>query len=393
MKKIQLFGVVAMFLTLVSCNSQKSENSQKYLEESSNVKRLLLDSGTNIYEGMNFYVDSNDVAYITVLNTRPGYYIDFYRLDSCCFTRRLFIDVQKNNLSSLQTHAVTSTGDIYVGNALPPCVCKLDNNGDVFAWYDFTEVEGVARTHLATFFSMDNYKPIVTDKGKVVCPLEYTQYLLGVDVDRNDVPVALLIDTATSITQRTSLVFPDLYKGSEVMSSFKAHSRVFDGEKYVYSFEEFSNLFVTTDFKTFNTIDAESRLIGEVNNEPLDGTNHSDNEFANASYTKAEYGSVIFDEYRDVFYRLCYAKSKKSEDIDLMNMEEYRLSKGDFSIQIFDKELNLLGETMFEAGKYAPRIFFLDKDGLWLSENNVFRDDISEDELVFRCLELKNSSN
>jgi len=384
MKKSYLLCAVAA-LGLASCGNKETVGNQASLVESSNVKRIILESGTVMYSpNMNFYVDSNDVAHLSVMYSGNENYIDFYNLDSCKFSKKINIDVLKNNIPTYFIgHSISTTGDLYVVNASPAIVNKLDESGNVVSSFDLTNIDGVALTYLMIPFPTEYRRSLIFDNGKMICPLEYRPYTLGPDVNALDVPLALVYDTVTMTRQRTALTFPESIKDDGL------YSMASDGKRYVYSFESLSDLYVTTDFQSFSTINGKSDCVGEVVNEIFSNPNASENEFANFNYTKSAYGSIFYDRYKDVFYRFCYAKCKESDSIGFMNMDEYNFCKGDFSIMIFNNNLEVIGETKFKAGNYAPKMCFVDKNGLWLSENNVDKPDNSEDVLVFRCIDLK----
>ena len=105
------------------------------------------------------------------------------------------------------------------------------------------------------------------------------------------------------------------------------------------------------------------------------------------SNSKPKYDNIVYDRYRDVYYRFCRMKDTKTSPKGFLDRGYYQCLS-DFSILILNSDLEVIGETLFEAGVYAPKLFFVNKDGLWLSENNYQREDITDDVLKFRCLKL-----
>lgn len=65
---------------------------------------------------------------------------------------------------------------------------------------------------------------------------------------------------------------------------------------------------------------------------------------------------------------------------------EYIFCRKEFSIMILDENFNVLGETLFPAGKYIPALFFVNEKGLFLSVNNTSNPQMTDDKLVFQCL-------
>ncbi len=397
MKKALLLGIVTIGLTMISCNSKKTEAFQVYMEETANVKRLPLNIGVDPYQGNNFFhVDTNDVAYYSWMTpmSNSELYIDIYNLDSSTFSKKIPIDPRTTNIVAPQYHAISKTGEIYVDNIVPQVMYQLNDKGRVVSHYDFREVDGIDYTYIQIPSTMIYYTPLVIDGGKIICSTDPAIYNLGFSTgDPNevcpDVPIAYMLDTVSKDIQVSSLTFPKLNSEKYDANTYR-FSRVFDGSKYVFSFMTTGDLYVTSDLREFSIVKAESHIVGDIYVDTnIDYMALSENEVANMRYTMPKYGSIVYDNYNDVFYRFCYAACEPLKDINYNNYNVYEYSRGDFSIQIFDKNLEKIGETNFKAGKYAPMMFFLNKEGLWISENNYSRPDYTDEELIFRCLELK----
>ena len=93
----------------------------------------------------------------------------------------------------------------------------------------------------------------------------------------------------------------------------------------------------------------------------------------------------MYDKYRDVYYRIAeFPYEFKS------NESPFDDPKGrEFSIIIFDKDFNIIGETKFPGNKYLYKMSFVGRDGLYISENNLANPDFDEDKLVFACFKLE----
>lgn len=101
-----------------------------------------------------------------------------------------------------------------------------------------------------------------------------------------------------------------------------------------------------------------------------------------------QYGALIYDPFRDVFYRLTTPAVEfdpEASDEDLNNLNYHRPYSG---IMVLDKELNVLAEHTFDTFEvYVGNNFFVRKEGLYLSRNNLFHPDY--DEGVFRYLVVR----
>lgn len=61
-----------------------------------------------------------------------------------------------------------------------------------------------------------------------------------------------------------------------------------------------------------------------------------------------------------------------------------------FSVIILDKEFNIIGETLFPESTYNSYVFFVEKEGLYISRDyQIGIGNQSEDYLTFELFELK----
>lgn len=102
----------------------------------------------------------------------------------------------------------------------------------------------------------------------------------------------------------------------------------------------------------------------------------------------SSYGNIIYDKYRNIYYRIAYPDVEFEKDDDFLAV--FRGGRAQFSIIVLDKNLNIIGETLFPSNTYNPNILFVDKDGLYISTSHYKREDYSDDWLRFQCLELVN---
>lgn len=96
------------------------------------------------------------------------------------------------------------------------------------------------------------------------------------------------------------------------------------------------------------------------------------------------YLSLIFDSYRQVYYRV-YLMPGDFMDID---GKFYMLAERPFKIQIIDSSFKLIGETSFEARKLNPYRMLVSKDGLLIEAGNPYKPR-SEDQFIFNRFDLK----
>ena len=105
-------------------------------------------------------------------------------------------------------------------------------------------------------------------------------------------------------------------------------------------------------------------------------------------YKNLIYRDIIYDPYRNVYYRIV-SLPKKDYNIN----KPFNSLNLPFSIQVFDDELNFLCETeiLNESPKYIKFDYFVDNEGLWISVNNPDNPEFDENELKFDLFQLKSS--
>ena len=98
------------------------------------------------------------------------------------------------------------------------------------------------------------------------------------------------------------------------------------------------------------------------------------------------YGDLIYDPFREVFYRITYPSTTIEKGVKAMELIEY--GRKTFSIIILDKELNKLGETLFPNYTYNSRQLLVLPDGLYICNSHFMNPDFNDDILSFIRFDL-----
>ena len=383
---------LTLFIILFAACTEKADNNVAYkLAESNSTKKIAISNETNIYSNdIHYYKDPSGVEYLSISNSNANN-IAFYRLDSCKLSHIIRIKRDGKHPINLMSHDIITLDEIFITTSNPH-IYRIGKNGEVIKEYNFMSYCSENKVCSGMDCLSLVYHPLVIINGKIFCPqrippTRWNGSPNGTNFEFDECPLSLTLDTATGVLAALPLSFPELFdKNDGRQSHNEGYSRIYDGNQFVFSFFALSDIYVTQDFKQFTTYSATSKLIGEIKNQGL--KSGYDMQQGQEDYlTREEYGNILYDQYREVYYRFCYAKSKKK--VDVQYYFENALCREDFSIQIINKDFKVIGETMFKAGKYAPKIFFVNDEGLWLSENNFEREDMDEDTLVFRCLKLQ----
>ena len=155
-------------------------------------------------------------------------------------------------------------------------------------------------------------------------------------------------------------------------------------KRLVCSFRGYDSLMVTDDLHHMKWVDGKSRYLESRRPYVPESGNPEQ------SFTKLKemggYLHLMYDKYRNVYYRFVEHPCKLGFGEYYMDEPKAR----EFSIIIFDKDLNIIGETKFPGNKYFNKMSFIGRDGLYISENNWANPDFDKHKLVFACFKLEN---
>jgi hypothetical protein len=98
------------------------------------------------------------------------------------------------------------------------------------------------------------------------------------------------------------------------------------------------------------------------------------------------YGNLLFDKYRNVYYRIAYPETKIEKGVNGLELLQYGRKR--FSIIILDKDFNIIGETLFPDYTYNSTVMFIREDGLYISDSHYLNPDYNDDVLSFRKFNL-----
>ncbi|WP_339716511.1 DUF4221 family protein [Cyclobacterium amurskyense] len=102
------------------------------------------------------------------------------------------------------------------------------------------------------------------------------------------------------------------------------------------------------------------------------------------------YGIVLYDKYRDCFYRFFYPGYTDDEEYPIDKLWMLRNSRPLTGVMVLDKELNIIGEHVFDKFQvHASSNVFVGEEGLYLSLNNENSPDYDEDHLRYMVVQFE----
>jgi hypothetical protein len=201
-------------------------------------------------------------------------------------------------------------------------------------------------------------------------------------------PICVSLDTVNQSVRALPMRFPPLISFADISTSGGSgsdYSRCFNGKEFVYSFNYSDILYRTSPLhKEIEEKAVKSRYIAETKVIRMKSTDA--NEVMKASCESPSYGNIIYDKYRNVYYRIAYIKTTLDDKDNPFDI--YFSGRKVFSIMVLNEDLEIIGETLFPEYTYNSNLYFVLEDGLYLSTSHIRNPNYNDDVLTFRRIDL-----
>lgn len=278
---------------------------------------------------------------------------------------------------------ISSENEIYIPEMYKTVLDIVNDKGEIVRKIHY-EKNSLGKPNIPFFCT--SYQSMHILNGKIFIPQTPNLALNDVMADS---PVTLVVDTVNHSIHEFDLRFPPVISSEEIkgytLGVESAYSMCYNGKDLVYSFFFDEDLYIVSlDGKIKNKIKAKSKYLEKI----YDGkkTPTDMNAWGKTICEIPMYGNLIYDKYREVYYRVVYLKTELEDGDNYMEIS--LLGRTKFSIMILDKDLNLLGETLFPENTYASNLLFVRADGLYISTSFIKNPAFSDDQLCFRRFDL-----
>lgn len=324
-----------------------------------------------------FIYNDNETEYLTFQNPDKNEIL-FYDLETCDLKFKIHPEVDgPNGVAFTLGYYIHNLDSIFLTTRSFEEISLIDHNAKVIDKYEYKYTSD--STELKRFYSTTSiYTPITIFNNKA--------YIVpGCNRWQKINPVAAHIDLSTKHVTSLPFNYPNFSTATNKnkRAGIEEHmSRCFDGKNFIYSFYFDENIYVASiDHKTIKRIKVKSKYIKEV--EYIDDFGKTTIE---KSCELANYGNMIYDKYRKLYYRIAYPKTTIEKNIKGYELREY--GRKNFTIIIMDDKFNILGETEFPDYTYNPRLIFIRKEGLYISNSHYLNPNYSDDILGFTKFKL-----
>lgn len=379
---MKYIGVILCILTtimVVGCTSSETHKEIR-LERSGQSLRIPIPSTSNSTSRNIRYFEDNGEGYLAVENGQTTSTISIYKISDCSHIKDVVPQIQgPNGLNGrMMGFDIVNLDTIFVSvNGFGNRYYIIDSDAHLKKTIPivFNEKPFIA---LPPAFWSSLGKNVYMHNNKIFTGNEYRDeydYFKSI----HEYSIGYCYDMKRDSFYNERIHYPDIRNMYPSVNSI-----VINDNKYILSFAESHQVFVHQD-TTWTVHDIRSRYIER------DFDNHkvapADLIASQTEYIKhPQYRVLLYDKYRDVYYRMVYPGIDVTPEDDVLMLGEF---KRIFSIMVIDKDFKVIGETLMPEKIYNINMFFINEAGLWISTNNVENAGFEEDAINFDLFELK----
>ena len=175
--------------------------------------------------------------------------------------------------------------------------------------------------------------------------------------------------------------WPDLYKNNYDYYYIEPFFCVNNKNEIIVSFAKDHKIYVYKNGNLKSTEEIKSRYISEF--QPLTQRNSTSNitfdSINRYLVSQPEYANILYDPYRDLYYRIVGHKSDALNSNGFINNTYDRA----FSVIAFDSDFRIISEIDFPAGEYYYMNIFVSKAGLMIQKREEHKPNFKDDRILF----------
>ena len=387
MIKYLLFSCLALFI----CSCSSTNDTDNYsLEKTDKILSFPIRDDVKVPQHSVFPFSENGKDYLSFQNL-PKSEILIYSMDSQKLIKKLDINAEGDNavVGGFGGYYIADMGHIFIPSMYVSTIFAVDTAGNVKQKIDYAKTED--NRLLKPFMPSDKFQMLFIDDDLYIP--QTINLRLG-DKSVEESPIKVVLDTTDNTVKALPMRFPPLISSKDfgTVGAFGAdYSCCYDGKRFIYSFNADEDLYVTSSaHDKVEKKKARSKYIDDVSVFRSAGDDFQ--QMMKAQCEHASYDRIVYDKYRNVYYRFAYPPCK-IDDYSGDYLDLLRSGRKSFSVMILDNQLNVVGETVFLAYTYNSNLFFILEDGVYISLNHIRNPGYSDDILQFQRLELKSNRN
>lgn len=372
-----------LFLVLFfSCKGEKTnEQDICSLKSTGKIKSFELDSDVK-YNAFYLYTfnDNKGQEYLSFLNYQTNQIL-FYNLETSKFMFKVELDSEgPHGIVRPSGYYIKDFDNIYISSYAYGGLIKVDTLGHIVQKIPYGKtMEGYNVLPSYTPSSHPYIAPVFID-GKIFITQPGVERFYPI----KRTPLGVTIDTIAKVISNIPQTYSSILNDDELGAEDLRFSRIYDKKQFVYSFYVDEDIVVApVSHIELKRVKAKSRFISSVTKAQKKGE-----QGPRSNLEVARYGDLVYDPYREVYYRFAYHYSELDSRKNWRGNAVYGRRK--FSVIILNKDFEIIGETLFPEAVYNSYVFFVHKDGLYISRDYQINYDQSEDYMTFELFLLEN---
>ena len=377
-----LYGLLLSLCVFLSCGQDNSfEQFSHELYEKSSVQ-IRLDSLTSIDATSVVPSYLNDTLHLFITNELNNS-IDVYNVETGNLARRFTFEREgPDGIPQIRTCIFRNKDSIYVIGKFHIINSKMIN------W------EGEVINSRPFYFKWNDRKYNVVNHISTVIMNNGCLYIsIGPLFDLNnpknynrEYSFELKYDIKNQTLDELPIHVPPSYIGkAQNFYSIVPYRTLSDDDKLVYSWPNEENI----EIRPLSNMDSVAREFAHIKRfgKLLKGThgNLSSEEKLAEALDHVLYTQILYDPYREVYYRIASIPSGRYKRLDLNHWTAFGRNR--LGIIVLDKDFNIIACTILESEMYNCFRSFVGKKGLYISKNNIFRKDFDENILEYAIFE------
>lgn len=377
--------VISLVLIIIisSCTPDEKDYKKIELVKTKELLTLPIDQNTaNISDGLFYFAKEN----LLFSQNWKEHSIQIYDIENKKRIKNIKLEREgPNGVLDLMGIHVQNLDSIFLFNQIKSQITLIDTSGQILRTIQYKSPDRYSPAFIHnTYFQSP---PLLHGKKLIVKTHYYGSIREMTQEILQTKELIYEIDLESGVTNFLNLKFPKNYM-PDGLKPFEA-SISHGSDKYVFSLFGDHRLFYVSEFgDTLQSKNGKSVFLPEnLPTVPVDADGLA---FRKFSYYSPHYESLDYDPFRKVFIRFAFHEFEQDESVPVNDMRNH---SGPFSIQVFDRDLNLISETAFEANQYHPFDYFITEKGIYLSTNHPLNPQNNEDEMSFVLLEYTEKEN
>lgn len=327
--------------------------------------------------------------YLSYENNAKGQHeIIVFDLETGGLVKRVNVEFEGPNAIFMFGHFPIDLNNFYVTSTALQTIYKISDEGTIVDHFNYSSTNSEQMLSYS-FSSTWIYNPLIIKDSCFYLTQEPMFFAMGEDEWKKS-PLCAKVSMKDKRVTKLPLSYPVLTKrkisGDELSDFDFGYCRDFDGEKFIYSFYRKDDILVTKDHISSEKHSAKSRYAKDI--KPILSSSTDIFSSMKENLEHALYWHFVYDKYRNIYYRFVFFPCTL-DVADSKTLRELSSVRQEFSVIVMNDKFEIIGETKFPKNKYSPKMFFIGKKGLYISENNPLNPEFDEDKLVFSCFVLE----